>query len=397
MMDVSPIRVLMVSSLWPPAVLGGAETYAAALAERLRSAGHDVGVVTLGVPGADVVGEVSPRPYRLDEFASQPVWRRAQFHALDVYRRETQRVLTAAFEEFRPDVVHTHSVQGLSSVALEMPSRCGIAHVHTLHDYWLLCQRATLVKRDGTACERRCGSCLAISTIRNRRIARHPPDVVIGVSEAIAREHRDVAWMRSRLRVIRNPLDVARREHAVARAPITFGFLGQLTAEKGVASLLEAFARAELPGARLLIAGDGPLRPRLQASAPPKVELLGWIDSDQKESFFAKTDCLVVPSQWKDPAPLVVNESRARGVPVIGARIGGIPELIAPVCEPLLFEPGNARDLATRLVEFARSPTLYSDRGVSHLLQWPEHLAEVVDAYRTARESTRDRTAGPKR
>jgi glycosyltransferase involved in cell wall biosynthesis len=391
--EPDPTRVLMVSSLWPPAVLGGAETYAAALAEHLRSTGAEVGVVTLGVPGPDVVGEVTPRPYRLDEFASQPAWRRAEFHALDVYRRETRRVLAAAFEQFDPDVVHTHSVQGLSSVALELPSRFGIAHVHTLHDYWLLCQRATLVKRGGATCERRCSTCLAISTIRNRRIARHPPDVVVAVSEAIAREHHGLAWLRPRLRVIRNPLDGPCRPHPPARAPITFGFLGQITTEKGVASLLEAFATASLPEARLLIAGDGPLRPRLEATAPRNVEFLGWIDADAKEAFFAAVDCLVVPSSWKDPAPLVVNEARARALPVIGARIGGIPELIAPASEPLLFEAGDARDLARSLAQFSGSPASFVEHGDPGLLEWPEHLVAVVDAYRAAQASTIRRTA----
>ena len=80
------LKILMVSSLWPPHLIGGAELYASTLAEQLRVAGHEVAVVTLGVPGPDVVAEVPARPYRLDEFATQPPTRRAVFHALDVYR-----------------------------------------------------------------------------------------------------------------------------------------------------------------------------------------------------------------------------------------------------------------------------------------------------------------------
>ena len=57
-------RILMISSLWPPVVLGGAESYASALAEQLRARGGEVGVLTLGVGGADVVSTVSPWPYR---------------------------------------------------------------------------------------------------------------------------------------------------------------------------------------------------------------------------------------------------------------------------------------------------------------------------------------------
>lgn len=387
-----PTRVLMVSSLWPPAVLGGAETYAAGLAEHLRSTGHEVGVVTLGVPGPDVVAEVPPRPYRLDEFSSQAAWRRAVFHALDLYRPTTGRVIAEACERFRPDVVHTHCVQGLSSLALETPSRLGIAHAHTLHDYWLLCQRASLVKRDGTACEPRCRSCRAISANRNWQIARHPPDVVIAVSEAIAAEHRHVPWIEPRLEVIHNPIDPVSRNQPGPHDPLTFGYLGQVTKTKGVATLVDAFARAGLPGARLVIAGDGPLRPTLEAAAPRGVEVRGWVDAAGKEAFLSATDCLVVPSEWKDPAPLVVNEARARGIPVIGARIGGIPELVAPASQPLLYRSGDAAELSARLRQFASAPDGYRDDGATGP-DWPEHLQAIGSAYARAARSAATRAA----
>ncbi|MEP6623842.1 MAG: glycosyltransferase, partial [Acidimicrobiia bacterium] len=102
------MRVLMVSSLWPPEVLGGAEQYAGALAERLRARGHEVGVVTLGVPGTDVVGSVPAWPYPLQEYATQDPVRRALFHAADVARPDARRVFDRAIAEFRPDVVHSH-------------------------------------------------------------------------------------------------------------------------------------------------------------------------------------------------------------------------------------------------------------------------------------------------
>ena len=71
------MRVLMLSSLWPPAVLGGAEVYAEELSRHLRERGHEVGVVTLGVESDVVVASVPAWPYRLDQFASQPAWKRA--------------------------------------------------------------------------------------------------------------------------------------------------------------------------------------------------------------------------------------------------------------------------------------------------------------------------------
>ena len=94
----------------------------------------------------------------------------------------------------RPDVVHTNVVQGLSSVALTRPVRHGIAHVHTLHDYWLLCQRNSMVHRDGRRrATRGAGRASASRGSATRRCAGRPPGVVLAVSQAIAREHEQLA------------------------------------------------------------------------------------------------------------------------------------------------------------------------------------------------------------
>src|SRR5664279_6507415 len=246
------MRILMVSNLWPPEIVGGAEQYASALAARLRTEGHHVDLVALGVEGPDVVRSVTPWPYPIQESGSQPAARRLLFHGIDVYNPRAGRAIDAVIEELAPDVVHTNAVQGLSSVALTRPSRRGIAHVHTLHDYWLLCQRNSMVHRDGRECDPRCRSCVGISWIRNEAIRRSPPGVVLAVSRAIADEHEQLAWTRSRMRVLYNPVEIvagARVAPRGAERPLTFGFLGRLGIDKGVGTLLAAFARAQLDDA----------------------------------------------------------------------------------------------------------------------------------------------------
>ena len=101
----------------------------------------------------------------------------------------------------------------------------------------------------------------------------------------------------------------------------------------------------------------------------------------RKEALLDDLDCLVVPSQWKDPAPVVVNEARGRGIPVIGAAIGGIPELIAPECRPLLFPPGDAGALADRMAAFAAGPERYRPAPEAAPIDWPGHLDAVLAAY----------------
>ena len=316
------MRVLFVSSLWPPAVLGGAETYAARLAHELRERGHDVGVLTLGVDGADVVASVPAWPYRLEEYVDQPAWKKAVFHARDVYDPVTARVLARAIRSYGPDVVHSHSVAGLSSAALAAPSAGRVPHVHHLHDYWLLCARSSFTRRGGAACDRQCPGCVGVRWTRDAVLRRHGPDVFLAVSAAVAAAHAGVPWMDGRVRVMPLPLDPpAAPRRPRSDGPFTFGFLGQLAPEKGIRTLLKAFAALPDDGCRLLVAGRGALASEVSG---PGVTALGWVTGDQLESFWASIDCLVVPSEWPEPGGLVAVEARGRGVPVIASSAGDL-------------------------------------------------------------------------
>jgi glycosyltransferase involved in cell wall biosynthesis len=378
----------MVSNLWPPEVVGGAEQYAARLADRLVGAGHEVHVLTLGAEDRPGVSTVAPWPYPIRTAPSQPAARRALFHAVDLYNPRAKHAFDAVLDEVRPDVVHSHVVQGLSTVVLTRPSRRGIAHVHTLHDYWLLCQRNSMVHRDGRACETRCRSCVAISRLRDEAVRRSPPGVVLAVSQAIAREHEQLAWIASRMRVQYNPVEVVTTARTLPRGdgrPLTFGFLGRLGIDKGVRTLLHAFTSRAPAGSRLVVAGRGLLEDEVQAAGPPVVAA-GWVDADRKEALLDDLDCLVVPSEWKDPAPVVVNEARGRGIPVIGAAIGGIPELVAPECRDLLFPSGDATALVERLHVFVADPARFRPRPEAAPVDWAGHLDGVLDAYADARQ-----------
>ncbi len=387
------MRVLMVSSLWPPEILGGAEQYAAALTSALQDRGHEVSVITLGIDGADVIGQVRSWPYAMRDYERQSGVRRALFHAADVARLGTGTVFDRVLAEFRPDIVHSHVVQGMSATALTRPHLRGVAHVHTLHDYWLLCQRDSLVRRDGTACATRCPSCRAVTGVRNQQISRHPPEVVVGVSEAIAHRHTaEIPWMRDRTRVIYNP--VAPPSPGPPRAPgapVTFGYFGRLGADKGILTLLAAYEQVRPTGVRLVVAGQGAEAEAVRNA--PGVDFRGWVSGAEKDGVFDELDCLVVPSEWADPAPLVLNEARSRGVATIGSAAGGIPELVAPECAGLIVPPGDVGALAGAMGRFASEPAAFAPMPAALPIDWPDHLDAIEAAYRDARRQRDDHEA----
>lgn len=378
------MRVLMLSSLWPPAGVGGAELYAAALAERLAETGNDVGVVTLGVRGPRVLAAVQAWPYRLDAFQGQSLLRRVLFHGRDLTAGAPAAAVRRVIAEWRPDVVHSHVVTGMSARVLAVPARLRVPHVHTLHDYWLLCVRSGLIRREGRICEHDCRKCTVVSALRRVGVRNGGPHLVVAPSRAVAEEHLSRGWFRGRVRVIPHPVDpkpTEQRRPRGTRASVRFGFLGALTVEKGIPQLLEAFAhvRRQL-SAEMLVAGTGPLAPRVEGAG---IRYLGWLDATEKQRFWNAIDCLVVPSVWREPAPLVVNEAAERGVPVIASAVGGIPEMVADSCRELLIPPGDVMALVEAMLRFANGPGRFQPAARSHPT-WREHLAMILQAYHEA-------------
>lgn len=383
------MRILLCSSYWPPKVLGGAELYAAELAQRLTARGHEVGVVTLDAPGERVVASLRSWPYDLETWRSQPAWKRAVFHAVDAsYNPVIGADLRRVLRRWAPDVVHSHSVPGFSGAVLSLPARLGLAHVHTLHDYWLVCQRSSLVSRSGVNCATRCGGCRMTSGLRRAQSRLAFPHVVIAISAAVAREHCSFPQAAARMRVIRHARPQAPRLPRPARRhPVVFGYLGQLTEHKGVSTLLAALTHLPPGSAELVVAGKGPLAGEVARRTVSGVRPLGWVSGEEKEAFFAALDCLVVPSQWPEPSGLVVDEALARGIPVIGARAGGIPEAVPAAWHPFLFRPGDPVDLARALAQFVRLPAADEPAVAPTGPDWDEHLDLVLAAYRDARDA----------
>jgi glycosyltransferase involved in cell wall biosynthesis len=166
--------------------------------------------------------------------------------------------------------------------------------------------------------------------------ALHHSDRVVCVSEHMASVARAEGAPPQRIRVVPNPIELSRfaeGAHAVSgddsKRDIDVLFVGRLSREKGVDILLEAMR--SVPGARrLVIAGDGPLKTELErqaAQAGIPAEFTGWVGPDALPALVARAHVQVVPSR-SEPQGVVVLEALASGTPVIGARVGGIPEMV---------------------------------------------------------------------
>jgi|SRR5688572_27428288 len=122
-------------------------------------------------------------------------------------------------------------------------------------------------------------------------------------------------------------------------------FVGRLTAENGVGTLLEALDL--YPGARIDVIGAGPDEARLRLH--PHVRVLGRVGGEEAQERMRRAAYLVMPSLSYEAMPRPLVEAFANGLPVIASRLGSLAELVEPGRNGLLFEPGSARDLSRRL------------------------------------------------
>jgi glycosyltransferase involved in cell wall biosynthesis len=161
----------------------------------------------------------------------------------------------------------------------------------------------------------------------------------------------------AKIKVLTNFADVDKfgdlAEIDAVQAPRTsFCYIGRLSAEKGVATFLQAAAQT---GVSAKVAGDGPLGEELRSRYAPcaNIEFLGHLDASGVKKLLQEAAAVVIPSEWYENNPLSVIEALCAGVPIIGAQIGGIPELIDLVAgSGVKFQAGNIDDLKERLQQF---------------------------------------------
>jgi glycosyltransferase involved in cell wall biosynthesis len=333
------VRVLLVSAHGADTSYGGAERYVSDLAAGLRDRGHEPRILS-AFPSRETPTGVETDVLHATDWRTSRT-RRLRNHLGDVVSTPGP-ALRRAVAEARPDLVHTNNLPGISSAVWEVAREAGVPVVHTLHDYHLLCPRTTLVRPDGASCRPHPLLC-GLRTSRLRRFAGAVSHVVAG-SEHLLRIHRGF-FPRAAESVVRlplAPLEGALTPPPPAAAPRTLGYIGGLAPTKGVRLLVEAAPELARAGLTLRLAGDGPLRPEVEAAAA-RGDLVydGFLDGARKLEFLAACDVGLVPSLWDEPSgpPYVVCEWFAAGRPVLATRRGGLAETIELLGGVLPLEP----------------------------------------------------------
>jgi len=394
------MRILHLSSLYPPEQVGGAELMVETLARTQAGLGQSVAVACAArqesaravQDGVIVYRTRCATPFHILDWPERGRLERMRYKLATQWNPQTVARMAAVVRDFAPDIVNTHSISELTPTLWPMLAKLGVPVVHTLHDFTSLCTNGAMA-RDGKACagqhlkcrlyaepHRRCqGAVSAVTAVGSDILERH---LAAGFFGMVPRALRRVIW---------NPIPPgtpAMRKPRAPGSPVTFGYLGRIEASKGVDTLVAACRMLPSQGWRLIVAGravDGLDHYHAMAAGLP-VSFPGFAERD---AFLDGIDCLVVPPIWPEAFGRTVAEAYGRGVPVIGTATGGIGEQIGP--GPWLVPPGDATALAAAMVRIVAEPAHLTD-GLARAaaIRAGTDPVAVANAYLDLYAATRD-------
>jgi glycosyltransferase involved in cell wall biosynthesis len=383
-------RFLVLSSLYPPDVLGGAEMSAHNLAQWLKAQGVEVGVLTTAKTRREICAGKEengikiwrvwmPRPYPMYHYAKAKFWQKPLWHFLDHFDPRNRAILARVLDAFQPYHVNIHILQGLG---YNMLAEIGKRKIHTtffLHDLGLACIRMAMFKK-GRECAAPCGLCTLSARYKARLAAQVPQLGYCSPS-------------RANLEKLARYFPVKTRPHAVIMNPNKYPsptalraasdvlrilYVGRLHASKGIAVLLEAAAAvAENHAVTVTVVGSGPDEAALRAlyAQAPWCDFTGFIGQTEISNLMINSDVLCIPSIWLENSPGVVIHALSLGLPVIGSDKGGIPELVEDGKNGLLFATNDVGALRRVIERILQEPAVLENwraYALSHRYQFDQ-------------------------
>lgn len=364
-------RILIISSLFPPDIVGGAEASAYNLAIQYRDNGWDVGILTtaknaentaydIQVEGMRLWRVLMPRPYPMIDFPKAKGINKIIWHFLDHFDPRNKKIMANALDAFKPDLASINVLQGLGYNSISEITKRDIKINFVLHDLGLACIRMNMFK-NGRECGTQCVSCKLSSTYKWSMLQKSRHLSFISPSQSNIDTLAKFTPVKSyKNKAILNPNtypapDAQRTPSQQTRLL----YVGRLHTTKGVNLLLDALTELKDKYAfNITVIGDGQdsamLRDKYKNSE--WCTFTGHITQREISNYMINSDLMFTPSIWAENSPGVVVHALSLGLPVMGSNKGGIPELIKDGVTGKLVEAGNFMAWKNAIEEILRNP-----------------------------------------
>lgn len=371
------MKILMINKFLYPN--GGSETYIFKLGEYLIEKGHEVQYFGMEHEGRCVGNRINAYTSDMD-FHGGSKLDKLTYPLKTIYSSEARTQLRKVLDDFQPDVCHLNNFnyQLTPSMILEIVKwrkqvgkQCKI--VFTAHDYQLICPNHMM---NNPNTNQNCEKCLGgkfTNCMKGKCIHGSTAKSAIGMMEAYFWKWKGVYKYIDKMiccseflkkKMDSNPLFAKKTitlhnfvEHVEWKQTEKKNYVlyfGRFSTEKGIETLIQVCK--QLPNVPFIFAGTGPLEETINDI--PNIKNVGFQKGKALEKLIREAQFSIYPSEWYENCPFSVMESQMYGTPVLGARIGGIPELIEEGRTGELFESGNAEDLKNKIRKF------WDDKGL---------------------------------
>jgi len=415
------MKILLLSHKFPPYSLGGVEVYTQNLAQALGQR-HQVSVF---YRHDDVDGPLfAEHDEQVDGILTRRVSCNPSGLAASVageflgtfLNRQIEDSFSRFVAHIQPDLIHIQHVMALSARLLHLARESGAPLLLTLHDYWFICGNSQLIWPNAQTCQGKawgmnCVRCAAAARFPSRLVqwlrpalaplflyrdrlvgkAARQADQFISPSKFLIDQYIAAGFPADRFLYLENGIPVERvRQFSwqPSAGPLRVTFLGSLAWQKGVHILVEAFSGLPSGVARLRIWGDPGVFPSYvehlqRMSIPLSTQFMGRIANDRVGEVMADSDVIVVPSVWYENSPVVIQEARAAGVPVVASGHGALTEKVRHDVDGLLFPPGDVVALRQALWRLVDEPDLLPRlrQNIPPPMDMDRHVQELEALY----------------
>lgn len=287
-----------------------------------------------------------------------------------IYSKTSKQKLSQLLDKYPVDIGHIQNIHShITPSIFHTLKKRNIPIVWTLHDGFLLCPNSIFFSKN-RVCEKCEGRKFYNVLIRKCRKNSYAASFIVMLEEYIHRffgllklvdffitpsrflRNEMIEYGFSSDKVIHIPNFIDTKNIKVLSEDDSYIlYSGRLSYEKGLKTLIKSISLTNC--IKLLLAGDGPMRSGLEKfakeTANDRIKFLGYIERNKMQKYIADASFVVLPSECYENFPYSILEAFASGKPVVGSNIGGIPELVKDGETGLLFEPGNADDLAEKI------------------------------------------------
>jgi len=328
-----------------------------------------------------------------DEALKKNLFSKIKTAYYSVYSLQARKKVGLLIDRYSPNIAHIHNIyHQISPSILQILKKRNIPVVMTLHDYKIFCPNYRFFSK-GKICEKCKGKryyncilnmCLKESWGASLSAALgayyhdflklyRDVDLFIAPSEFMYRKAIEYGMDKEKVLFLPHSIDLSQFMPKENKGKYIL-YVGKLSWEKGIKTFVESLKF--VPSIQARIIGDGPQLNEMKKLASEyglaNVDFLGKQAKEDLARIMSEALFVVVPSEWNEPSGLVIYEAFASGKPVIASRVGGIPELVENEVNGLLFQPGNARELASKIEYLAGNPEkvkLFGDNAFQKITQ----------------------------